>query len=116
MIPGLGSQLSAVNVDDDEVTRVEAIIQSMTAKERRNPDIIDGTRRLRIARGSGTSAEDVSGLLKQFRQMRDLMKAIGSGGGKLGMDALSGLFNPGARVKPFKQRSKRKKKPRRKRR
>ena len=113
MIPGLGSQMGALDVSDDEITRVEAIIQSMTAAERRRPDIIDGSRRARIARGSGTAQEDVSGLLKQFRQMRDLMKAMGSG--RVGMGALSGLMNPGMRVRPFKQRSKRKKKPRRKR-
>ncbi len=115
MIPGLGSQLGALNVSDDEITRVEAIIKSMTARERRDPELIDGSRRARIARGSGTAPEDVSGLLKQFRQMRDMMKAIGSGK-RGGMDALSGMFNPGAHARPFKQRSKRKKKARKKRR
>jgi len=113
MIPGMGSQLGGLNVSDDEITRVEAIIQSMTPAERRKPDIIDGARRLRIARGSGTAPEDVSGLLKQFRQMRDLMKAMGSG--RVGPQALSSLMTPGMRVPSFKQRSKRKKKPRRKR-
>ncbi len=113
MIPGMGSQLGSLNVSDDELTKVEAIIHSMTATERRRPDIIDGQRRLRIARGSGTAPEDVSGLLKQFRQMRDMMRAVGSG--RMGMGSLAGMMNPGARMKPFKMRSKRKKKPRRKR-
>ena len=113
MIPGLGPQAGALNVSDEEITRVEAIIRSMTPSERRKPDIIDGHRRLRIARGSGTAPEDVSGLLKQFRQMRDLMKAMGSG--RVGPQALSSLLAPGARIKSFKQRSHRKRKPRRKR-
>ena len=116
MVPGLGSQLGSLDIDDDEITRVEAIIQSMTPTERRKPDVIDGSRRARIAEGSGTMPEDVSGLLKQFRQMRDMMRMIGSGGKRLGPEALSGMFAPGAHVRPFKQRSKRKRKPRKKRR
>lgn len=113
MIPGMGSQMGALNVSDDEIAGVEAIIRSMTPSERTRPDIIDGPRRQRIARGSGTSIEAVSGLLKQFRQMRDLMKAMGSG--RMNPSALGSMFTPGMRVRPFKQRSKRKPKPRRKR-
>ena len=113
MIPGLGSQAGALNISDDELTRVEAIIRSMTPQERRRPELIDPSRRLRIAKGSGSAPEDVSGLLKQFRQMRDLMRAMGSG--RVGMQALTSLMTPGARMKPFKMRSKRKRKPRRKR-
>jgi signal recognition particle subunit SRP54 len=113
MIPGVGSQLGGMNISDDELTRVEAIIQSMTARERQKPEIIDAPRRVRIAEGSGTAPEEVSQLLKQFRQMRDVMKAMGSG--RVGMQGLSSLMMPGARTRPFKMRSKRKQKPRRKR-
>jgi signal recognition particle subunit SRP54 len=80
MIPGLGaSQLSQLNVDEKELDRLEAIIRSMTPDERRRPELIKGSRRLRIARGSGTSVQEVSRLLKQFGQMRSLMRQIGRG-------------------------------------
>jgi signal recognition particle subunit SRP54 len=80
MIPGLGaSQLSQLKVDDKELDRLEAIIRSMTPDERRRPELIKGSRRLRIARGSGTSVQEVSRLLKQFAQMRSLMRQIGRG-------------------------------------
>ncbi len=113
MVPGLGSQLGAVDIPDGEVNRVEAIIRSMTPRERQKPDLIDRSRRRRIALGSGVAPEEVSGLLKQFRQMRDMMKAVG--GGKMGPDAFSQMLMPGARMRPFKQRSKRKKKRRKRR-
>jgi signal recognition particle subunit SRP54 len=80
MIPGLGaSQLSQLKVDDKELDRLEAIIRSMTPDERRRPELIKGSRRLRIARGSGTSVQEVSRLLKQFAEMRSLMRQIGRG-------------------------------------
>jgi signal recognition particle subunit SRP54 len=80
MIPGLGaSQLSQLNVDEKELDRIEAIIRSMTPDERRRPELIKGSRRLRIAHGSGTSVQEVSRLLKQFGQMRSLMRQIGRG-------------------------------------
>jgi signal recognition particle subunit SRP54 len=113
MIPGMGSQLGHLDVSDDELTRVEAIIHSMTTAERRKPDIIDGSRRRRIANGSGVAPEEVSGLLKQFRQMRDMMKAFGSG--RMDPASLTGMLQPGAKMRGFKQRSKRKKRPRRRR-
>lgn len=78
LIPGLGSQMGAMNVDDKEITRIEAIVHSMTSEERRKPDIIDSSRRRRIARGSGTQPHDVSGLVKTFDQTRDMMKAMSS--------------------------------------
>ncbi|MBI4576273.1 MAG: signal recognition particle protein [Planctomycetes bacterium] len=81
MIPGLGKQLEGVDLDGDEIQHVEAIIASMTPAERRRPEIIDGRRRFRIARGSGTSVQEVNDLLKQFRHMRDLMKQMKKGGG-----------------------------------
>ncbi len=113
MIPGIGSQMSGLDVSEEELTRVGAIIQSMTPRERQRPDLIDGSRRRRIAKGSGAAMEEVSGLLKQFRQMRDMMKAMGAG--KLGAGAFQAMLQPGARIRPFKQRSKRKKMRRRRR-
>jgi signal recognition particle subunit SRP54 len=65
-----------MEVDDGELDRFEAIILSMTPKERANPTVIEASRRRRIARGSGTEPEDVSGLVKSFGQMRDAMKAM----------------------------------------
>ncbi len=106
MVPGVGSQVPGLDVSEGEMKRVEAIIQSMTPRERARPDTIDGSRRRRIALGSGTAMEEVSGLLKQFRQMRDMMKAIG--GGKIGPGALTAMLKPGARIRPHKKRSKRK--------
>jgi len=80
MIPGFqGSQLKNVKVDESELDRVEAIILSMTPEERRRPEKINGSRRLRIARGSGTNVQAVNQLVKQFGQMRKLMKQLGTG-------------------------------------
>ena len=67
-------------MDERQLDRVEAIIQSMTLGERRQPEIINGSRRRRIAAGSGTSVQEVNQLLAQFKQMRKLMKQIGRGG------------------------------------
>jgi signal recognition particle subunit SRP54 len=79
MMPGVGQQLGGLNVDEKELDRLEAIIRSMTPEERANPTIIDGSRRRRIARGSGTSVQAVSHLVKQFGQMKKLMKQIAKG-------------------------------------
>ena len=79
MLPGVGSQLKGMKVDDREMDRVEAIILSMTPEERRRPELIKGSRRLRIARGSGTSVQQVNQLVKQFGQMRKMMKGISAG-------------------------------------
>ena len=80
MIPGLaGHQLSKMQVDDRELDRVEAIILSMTQYERRHPESIKGSRRLRIAKGSGTSVQQVNQLIKQFDQMRKMMRGIQQG-------------------------------------
>jgi signal recognition particle subunit SRP54 len=80
MIPGLaGHQLSKMQVDERELDRVQAIILSMTQQERRHPELIKGSRRIRIARGSGTSVQQVNQLVKQFDQMRKLMKGIQQG-------------------------------------
>ena len=80
MMPGLaGHQLSKMNVDEKELDRVEAIVLSMTAYERRHPELIKGSRRLRIAKGSGTTVQQVNQLVKQFEQMRKMMRGISSG-------------------------------------
>ena len=73
MIPGLGSQLKDVDVDEGQLARVEAIILSMTPKERRSPSVIDGQRRRRIAKGSGTTVQAVNQLLQQHKQMQTMM-------------------------------------------
>ena len=81
MIPGLGSsqQLQDMKVDERELDRIQAIILSMTPEERRRPELIKGSRRLRIARGSGTNVQQVNRLVKQFGQMRKVMRQVGRG-------------------------------------
>jgi signal recognition particle subunit SRP54 len=80
MLPGLGGhQLSKMKVDEREFDRLQAIILSMTAEERRNPDLIKGSRRIRIARGSGTNVQAVKALIRQFGQMQKVMKAVAQG-------------------------------------
>ncbi len=79
MIPGAGSQLGALQVDDRELDRLQAIITSMTPDERANPKLIDGSRRRRIAAGSGTSVQAVSQLVKQFAQMQKMMRQMARG-------------------------------------
>jgi len=82
MLPGMGGgALDKVDVDDKQFVRVEAIINSMTLAERRRPDIINGSRRKRIARGSGTNVSQVNKLLKQYRDMRRMMRDINAAGG-----------------------------------
>ena len=76
MIPGVGKALKDVDIDENAFKGIEAIINSMTPKERQNPDIINQSRKLRIARGSGTKLEDVNRLLKQFDQTRKMMKMV----------------------------------------
>jgi signal recognition particle subunit SRP54 len=85
MIPGIGSKARDVDTEAgaQEMRRHVAIIDSMTPLERREPSVINGSRRKRIARGSGTSVEDVNRLLKQYVQARKMMKQFGGGGGKM---------------------------------
>jgi signal recognition particle subunit SRP54 len=112
MIPGLGSQLKGLELDEKDMGRTEAIICSMTPAERRNPSIINGSRRARIARGCGMTTGDVNGLLRQFDQARKMMQAMAGGGGLPQMPkgmvmprgpGGSGGARPGSRPKP-KQR------------
>jgi signal recognition particle subunit SRP54 len=90
MIPGLGNQLKGIEVDERELARVEAIILSMTPRERGFPHTIDGSRRQRIARGSGTTVQEVSRLLNARKEMQKLMKQLGKGK----MPALPGMAGP----------------------
>ena len=76
MIPGVGKQIKDLDIDDDAFKGIEAIINSMTPKERANPDIINQSRKLRIAKGSGTKLEEVNRLLKQFEQTRKMMRMV----------------------------------------
>jgi signal recognition particle subunit SRP54 len=80
MIPGMQRLPHNVAVDEHALTRIEAIIRSMTPEERQRPQVINGSRRKRIAAGSGTTVQDVNRLLKQFEQMQKMMKALGKGG------------------------------------
>jgi signal recognition particle subunit SRP54 len=79
LIPGIGKQLQGVDMDDGRLGRVEAIVLSMTAEERSKPDIISGSRRARIARGSGTTVQEVNQLLTARKQMEKMMKQLGKG-------------------------------------
>jgi signal recognition particle subunit SRP54 len=98
MIPGFGSmkQLNEqrAQVDDKQIGRVEAIINSMTPDERRNHALINGSRRKRIAKGSGTSVEEVNRVLKQFVEMRKMLKTMGglAGGGLKNQRRLMGML------------------------
>jgi signal recognition particle subunit SRP54 len=79
MIPGMGQQLNGINIDDRELDRVQAIITSMTPEERANPSLLNGSRRRRVARGSGTNVQAVNQLVKQFGQMQKMMRQLSSG-------------------------------------
>jgi signal recognition particle subunit SRP54 len=79
MVPGIGNQLKGLEIDERELGRVEAIILSMTPRERGYPHTIDGSRRQRIARGSGTTVQEVSRLLNARKEMQKLMKRMGQG-------------------------------------
>ena len=79
MMPGVGQQMGDLNLDERELDRLQAIIQSMTPEERANPQMIDGSRRRRIARGSGTNVQAVGQLVKQFGQMKKLMRQLSRG-------------------------------------
>ena len=91
MIPGVGKAIKDIDIDDDAFKGIEAIIYSMTPEERRNPDIITGSRRQRIAKGSGTSVQDVNRLLKQFDSTRKMMK-------------MASTFNPGKMMRGMRRR------------
>ncbi|MBL7106860.1 MAG: signal recognition particle protein [Phycisphaerae bacterium] len=116
MMPGMGSQMADMDFDEREINSMEGIVHSMTLQERREPDIIDSSRRRRIAGGSGVVPNEVASLVKTFKKTRDMMKAL-SGGRLGGLKSLfSGGFNMNAlgeamnAPRKIKQRSKRKQK------
>lgn len=92
MVPGMGKALRDVDIDDDAFKHIEAIIRSMTPAERKNPDVLNGSRKGRIASGSGTSVQEVNQLIKQFGEMKKMMKTM-SGGGRRGMSGM--MSRPG---------------------
>jgi len=91
MIPGAGKALKDVDIDDDAFKGIEAIIHSMTPTERTQPSVINGSRKKRIAKGSGTSVQQVNQLLKQFNQMSKMMKMMQGGGGKKMMQMMGNM-------------------------
>ncbi len=93
MVPGMGKALRGVDLDDDAFKHIEAIIQSMTPDERQHPDKLNGSRKTRIAKGSGTTVQEVNQLIKQFNEMKKMMKMM-SGGGK--RRSLGGMMGRGA--------------------
>ncbi|MDO4301041.1 MAG: signal recognition particle protein [Clostridia bacterium] len=103
MMPGVGGKVNIddLNIDDNATKHIEAIIQSMTKKERQNPDILNGPRKRRIAKGSGTSIQEINKLLKQFEEMKKMMKMMnGFAKGKKGFGIPGGLG--GGKIKfPF---------------
>ena len=106
MLPGVGKikdQIAAAGLDDKILTRQEAIIQSMTKKERADPDVINGSRRKRIAAGAGVDVSEVNKLLKMHRQMADMMKKMGKGGRMPMMPGMGGGF-PGGMPPGFGRR------------
>jgi signal recognition particle subunit SRP54 len=114
LMPGAAGSLGDLDLDDGEIRQMEAIVYSMTPAERREPDVIDSSRRRRIAGGAGVQPHDVSGLVKTFRRSRDMLKAVSAGSfgglkslfsGGVSMDALGAAMTSGRKIK---QRSKRK--------
>ncbi len=99
MLPGMGQFREQLeNFDEREIDRIQAIIQSMTPAERANPKIIDGSRRARISRGSGTQVSDVNGLVDRFFEARKMMMSMAKGGGMPGMPGMPGVHG-GKRAK-----------------
>lgn len=88
LLPGMGAQLKDVNIDDKQLARVEAIILSMTKEERRDPNLLIGSRRRRVAQGSGMTIQDVNRLISQFEQMRKMVR------GMMGADGSAGRGMP----------------------
>ena len=95
MIPGVGKAVKDLDIDDNAFKGVEAIIKSMTPKERTNPEIINTSRRQRIAKGSGTDIQEVNRLMKQFDQTRKMMKMVTGNGMANMMNRMKGMKMPG---------------------
>ena len=104
MLPGMPKEMKNAEIGDDQVKATEAIIRSMTPEERRRPDIINGSRRVRIAKGSGTTVPDVNRLVKQFSEMQKMMKQMGGlAGRKAGKKGKAPKMNPVKVAKAMKQ-------------
>ena len=104
MLPGMPKELKNAEIGDDQVKVTEAIIRSMTPEERRSPEIINGSRRVRIAKGSGTTVPDVNRLVKQFSEMQRMMKQMGGlAGKKSGKKGKAPKMNPVKMAKAMKQ-------------
>jgi signal recognition particle subunit SRP54 len=100
MLPGMGQFRDQLeNFDEREIDRIQAIIQSMTPAERANPKMIDGSRRARIARGSGRQVSDVNGLVDRFFEARKMMMSFAKGGGMPGLPGMPGMAGGGKRGK-----------------
>ena len=84
LLPGVGNKLANVEIDENAMKKPEAIIRSMTPRERRNPGILNASRRKRIAAGSGTTVQDVNALIRQFEQAKGMMKQMMNARGKRG--------------------------------
>ncbi len=111
LLPGMGQQLAGMDIDEREISQMEGIVHSMTTRERSNPDVIDASRRRRIAKGSGRDLQDVAGLIKTFKRSRDMMKTVSAGGMGGMKNLLSGrtdMFGAMSGGRKIKQRSKRK--------
>jgi len=106
MLPGMRQQLKDVNIDDGELDRVASIIHSMTPDERRKPQIIDGSRRTRIARGSGRTVVEINALIKRFDEAKKMMKAMAGGGGLPSMPHGMAGAGPGGPHRPKPPRKK----------
>lgn len=117
LMPGMGG-MGDMDIDDGEIGKMEGIVHSMTTKERSNPDLIDSSRRRRIAKGCGRDVQDVASLIKTFKRSRDMMKSMAGGGlgalKKLMGGGMSGMMDAMSGGKKIKQRSKRKRPPRKK--
>ena len=90
MVPGMKKAMKGTDIDDDAFKGIESIIYSMTPYERRNPSVLNGSRRKRIADGSGTNLQEVNQLIKQFSQMGKMMKMMQGGGAKKMMEMMKG--------------------------
>jgi signal recognition particle subunit SRP54 len=100
MLPGMGQFRDQLeNFDEREIDRIQAIIQSMTPAERANPKIIDGSRRARIAKGSGRQVSDVNSLVDRFFEARKMMMSFAKGGGMPGLPGMPGMAGGGKRGK-----------------
>jgi signal recognition particle subunit SRP54 len=100
MMPGMPKEIKNAKISDDDLKPIEAIIRSMTYQERARPQIVNGSRRARIAQGSGTDPGDVTRLIKQFGDMQKMMKRMGMGGGKKGKRGMPGMGGLGGKNMP----------------